>query len=131
MTRRGFTARNTSVLALLERVEDVPDSVKALLKMSRNGFEMFDSIQKQLVAALQEDNRMICERVERLMIHTRSWSSRTALTWVLEIGEVSRFQFVRARSSATAGYAAASTNQQAKNSGGQSPRSGTNTCKPN
>ena len=51
MTKRNFTARNTS--ALLERVEDVPDSVKALLKMSRNSFEMFESIQKQLVQALR------------------------------------------------------------------------------
>ena len=51
---------------LLERVEDVPDSVKGLLKLSRNGFEMFDDIQKKLVAALRK-NRMIRERVERLM----------------------------------------------------------------
>ena len=52
--------------ALLESVEDVPDSVKELLKMSRNGFEMFDDVQKTLVAALR-NNRLICERVKRLM----------------------------------------------------------------
>jgi len=31
--------------ALLERVEDVPDSVKELLKLSRNSFEMFDALE--------------------------------------------------------------------------------------
>jgi transposase len=75
--------------ALLERVEDVPDSVKGLLKLSRNGFEMFDGIQKQLVAALRKNN-MIRERVERLM-SIPGVGEIMALTWVLEIGEVSRF----------------------------------------
>jgi len=75
--------------ALLERVEDVPDSVKGLLKLSRNSFEMFDDIQKQLVAALRQ-NRLIRERVERLM-SIPGVGELTALTWVLEIGEVSRF----------------------------------------
>ena len=49
--------------ALLERVEDVPDSVKELLKLSRNGLEMFEAIQKKLVAALR-NNRLIRERVK-------------------------------------------------------------------
>jgi transposase len=75
--------------ALLERVEDVPDSVKGLLKLSRNGFEMFDGIQKQLVTALRKNN-MIRERVERLM-SIPGVGEIMALTWVLEIGEVSRF----------------------------------------
>jgi transposase len=79
--------------ALLERVEDVPDSVKGLLKLSRNGFEMFDDIQKQLVVALQK-NRLIRERMERLM-SIPGVGELTALTWVLEIGEVSRFSSSR------------------------------------
>jgi transposase len=79
--------------ALLERVEDVPDSVKELLKLSRNGFEMFDGIQKKLVAALQ-NNSLIRERVKRLM-SIPGIGELTALTWVLEIGEVTRFSSSR------------------------------------
>ena len=78
---------------LLEQVEDVPDSVKALLKMSRSGFEMFDDIQKKLVKALRE-NKLIRERVQRLMT-IPGIGEVTALTWVLEIGEVSRFSTSR------------------------------------
>lgn len=79
--------------ALLERVEDVPDSVKELLKLSRGGFEMFDDIQKKLVVALRK-NRLIGERVERLM-SIPGVGELTALTWVLEIGDVSRFSSSR------------------------------------
>jgi transposase len=79
--------------ALLERVEDVPDSVKALLKLSRSGFEMFDDIQKKLVDALR-NNKLIQERVLRLM-SIPGIGEVTALTWVLEIGEPSRFSSSR------------------------------------
>lgn len=79
--------------ALLERVEDVPDSVKGLLKLSRSGFEMFDSIQKKLVSALRK-NRLIRERVQRLMT-IQGIGEVTALAWVLETGEVSRFSSSR------------------------------------
>ncbi len=75
--------------ALLDRVEDVPDSVKELLKLSRAGFEMFNDIQKKLVEALQK-NGLIRERVKRLM-SIPGIGELTALTWVLEVGEVSRF----------------------------------------
>ena len=79
--------------SLLDRVEDVPDSVKALLKMSRNGFEMFDDIQKKLVTALRK-NSLIRERVQRLM-SIPGIGELTALTWVLEMGDVSRFSSSR------------------------------------
>jgi transposase len=114
--------------ALLERVEDVPDSVKELLKLSRNGFEMFDGIQKKLVAALQ-NNRLIRERVERLM-SIPGIGELTALTWVLEIG-MSPASVHHAKPSATAGYAAASMNPLAKSSVAPSPKNATNTCRPN
>ncbi len=42
---------------LLERIEDVPDSVKSLLKMSRSGLEMFDGVQKKLTGALLKKKR--------------------------------------------------------------------------
>ena len=78
---------------LLERVEDVPDSVKDLLALSRNGFEMFQAVQKQLVGALR-DNALIQERVSRLMT-IRGVGEVMALTWVLEIGEPHRFRSAR------------------------------------
>ena len=78
---------------LLERVEDVPDSVKELLKLSRSGFEMFDSIQKKLVGALRK-NILIQERVQRLM-SIAGVGEVTALTWVLEVGEPARFSSTR------------------------------------
>jgi transposase len=79
--------------AFLERVEDVPDSVKGLLRLSRSGFELFDGIQKKLVCALQE-NSLIQDRVQRLM-SIPGVGEITALTWVLEIGELSRFSSSR------------------------------------
>lgn len=79
--------------ALLERVEDIPESVKGLLRLSRNGFEMFDDIQKKLIMALRK-NKLIQERVLRLM-SIPGIGEVTALTWVLETGEVSRFSSSR------------------------------------
>jgi len=79
--------------ALLERVEDVPNSVKELLKLSRSGFELYDGIQKRLVSALRE-NKQIQARVLRLMT-IPGIGEVTALTWVLEIGELDRFSSSR------------------------------------
>jgi transposase len=78
---------------LLEQVEDVPNSVKELLKLSRSGFELFDSVQKKLVSALR-NNKMIQKRVQRLM-SIPGIGEVTALTWVLETGEPSRFSSSR------------------------------------
>ena len=78
---------------LLERVEDVPDSVKNLLLLSRGNFELFEAIQKKLVKTLRE-NKLIRERVERLM-SIGGVGEITALTWVLEIGDVERFSSSR------------------------------------
>jgi len=78
---------------LLERVEDVPDSVKELLKLSRSGIELFDGVQKKLVSALL-NNKMIQKRVQRLM-SIEGIGEVTALTWVLEVGEPTRFSSSR------------------------------------
>lgn len=74
---------------LLETVEDIPSSVKELLKLSRAGLEMFTAVQKKLLAALRE-NELIRERVRRLMT-IPGVGEVTALTWVLEIGDPNRF----------------------------------------
>lgn len=78
---------------LLERVEDVPESVKELLVLSRSGFEMFLNVQKKLVKVLLE-NDLIRERVRRLMT-IQGVGEVLALTWVLEIGEPQRFRSAR------------------------------------
>ncbi len=75
--------------SLLERVEDVPDSVKELLSLSRGGLDLFEGMQKKLIKALR-GNALIRERVERLM-SIAGVGEILALTWVLEIGEVERF----------------------------------------
>lgn len=78
---------------LLERVDEIPPSVKGLLKLSRSGYEMFRSFQKQLVLTLRT-NSGIRDRVNRLMT-IPGVGEITALTWVLEIGEPQRFTSVR------------------------------------
>ena len=63
------------------------------MKLSRSGFELYDGIQKKLVSALRENNR-IQARVLRLMT-IPGVGEVTALTWVLEIGELDRFNSSR------------------------------------
>ncbi len=74
---------------LLETVEDVPPSVKELLKLSRAGLEMFAAVQKKLLVAIRE-NELIRDRVHRLM-SIPGVGEVTALTWALEIGDPQRF----------------------------------------
>lgn len=78
---------------LLERMEDVPESVKELLSLSRGGLDLFEGVQKKLIKTLR-GNALIRERVERLM-SIAGVGEVLALTWVLEIGEVERFNNTR------------------------------------
>lgn len=78
---------------LLERVEDVPESVKELLRLSRNNLELFTAIQKKLTQALREQP-LIRARVERLM-SIAGVGEIMALTWVLEMGDPARFSSSR------------------------------------
>ena len=78
---------------LLERVEDVPDSVKELLSLSRGNLELFAAVQKKLIKTLRE-NEVILERVERLR-SIAGVGEVMALTWVLEIGDPERFSSSR------------------------------------
>lgn len=78
---------------LLERVEDVPDSVKDMLKLSRSSLEMFEAVQKKLIHTLRED-KLIHARVKRLM-SIKGVGEVMALTWVLETGDSSRFPSAR------------------------------------
>ena len=74
---------------LLENLDYVPESVLNLLQMSRISMESFDKMQKSLIRALRSDPQ-ISQRVELLM-SIQGIGEITALTWVLEIGEVERF----------------------------------------
>jgi len=74
---------------LLSNLEYVPESVLNLLYMTRNNMECFQKMEKSLIRALRLDPQ-IRGRVELLM-SIQGIGEVTALTWVLEIGEVSRF----------------------------------------
>jgi transposase len=78
---------------LLERVDEIPPSVKELLQLSRSGYEMFRSFQKRLVETLRT-NQLIHDRVHHLMT-IPGVGEITALTWVLEIGDSGRFLSIR------------------------------------
>lgn len=78
---------------LLERVEDVPPSVAELLKLSRSSLDIFQAVQKRLIETLRY-NELLQERVARLMT-IPGVGEITALTWVLETGESSRFNSAR------------------------------------
>lgn len=74
---------------LLESVEDVPDSVIELLRLSRVNLELFEKVQRRLVDVL-EHHEHIRDRVSRLMT-IEGIGEVTALTWVLEVGDPMRF----------------------------------------
>lgn len=74
---------------LLRSLEEVPDSVKDLLRLSRGSMEMFEAIQKRLIRELLA-NPGLGQRVEQLA-SIRGVGEITALTWALEIGDPQRF----------------------------------------
>jgi transposase len=78
---------------LLGSVEDVPESVINMVRLSRSSLEIFSGIQKKLVLSLKE-NALIKDRVKRLMT-IPGVGEITALTWVLETGEPDRFSSIK------------------------------------
>jgi transposase len=74
-------------------LEEVPESVKEMLRLSRNQLEIFTTIQKQLLTGL-ERHPLLKERVARLMT-ADGVGLVTALTWALEVGEPERFGSIR------------------------------------
>jgi transposase len=73
----------------LETLEEVPESVKDLLRMSRGALEMFESTQQRLVKRLLHEPR-IAQGVERLA-SIPAVGPITALTGALEIVAPLRF----------------------------------------
>jgi transposase len=77
---------------LVKQLEEVPESVKDLLRLSRGAMEMFETVQQQLVKRLRH-HPTLQERVERLMT-IPAVGEITALTWALEVGDPQRFASV-------------------------------------
>lgn len=77
---------------LLDRLEETPESVKDLLRLSRGALDTFEAMQKQLLTYLRND-QPLRQRIE-LLKSIRGVGDITALTWALEIGEVSRFSSI-------------------------------------
>ena len=77
---------------LLGNVEEVPESVKDLLRLSRGALEMFEATQRQLLDRLQKEPQL----VERLAVlkSIRGVGEVTALTWALEICDPQRFRSI-------------------------------------
>ena len=76
---------------LLETLEEVPESVQDLLRLSRGALEMFEATQKQLVRQLL-NHPELRQRVERLA-SIPGVGPITALTWALEIADPQRFSW--------------------------------------
>jgi transposase len=74
---------------LMETVEDVPDSVKDLLKISRSANDLFEQAQRRLVLGLLK-NPVLRQRVEQLR-SIPGVGEIVALSWALEVGEPERF----------------------------------------
>jgi transposase len=78
--------------SLIEGLEEVPESVKDLLRMSRGMRDMFEGLQAQLVRRLLAD-AALKQRVERLS-SIDGVGPITALTWSLEVGDPHRFSSI-------------------------------------
>lgn len=73
---------------LLENLEEVPDSVVQLLRLSRAALEMFQSVERQLLRWLRRSPQ-IRERLT-LLKTIPGVGDIVALTWILEVGEIQR-----------------------------------------
>jgi transposase len=78
--------------ALLDNLEEVPESVIDLLRLSRGALEMFETVQQQLLNRLQKEPWLV-QRLEVLK-SIRGVGDVTALTWALEICDPHRFSSI-------------------------------------
>ena len=74
---------------LLDTVQEVPDSVKDLLRLSRGAMEMFENTQRQLLVRLQKD--VLLSKRGSMLKSIRGVGEVTALTWALEVSDPQRF----------------------------------------
>jgi transposase len=78
---------------LLSENKEIMEGTKPLLKIGRETIERLSQTERPLVRTLEHDP-LLAARVERL-ITIPGIGPVTALTWALEIGEVSRFPSVK------------------------------------
>lgn len=74
---------------LLDRLEEVPESVKDLLRLSRESLEAFATTQQEILNRLQKEP-VLAQRV-KLLRSISGVGEVTALTWALEICDPRRF----------------------------------------
>ena len=78
---------------LISGNDEVSESIRPLLKLSRETIVRSQKLDYALVSSLERDP-LLAERLERLRT-IPGVGPITALTWALEIGDVSRFQSVK------------------------------------
>jgi transposase len=78
---------------LLFENEEVPPSIRPLLKLSRETIERCQRTEYALVSSLRRDP-VLADRITRLRT-VPGVGPITALTWALEIGDVSRFRSIK------------------------------------
>src|SRR5215467_11318364 len=78
---------------LISNQEEVPESIRPLLKLSRETIERCQKTEYALVSSLQRDPVLV-DRIKRLRT-VPGVGPITALTWALEIGDVSRFRTIK------------------------------------
>jgi transposase len=78
---------------LLSSNEEVNESIRPLLRVSRDSIVRLQKTEYALVSSLQRDP-LLAERIKRLRT-VPGVGPITALTWALEMGEVSRFPSIR------------------------------------
>jgi transposase len=78
---------------LLATSEDINDSLRPLLRVSRDSIVRLQKTEYALVSSLQRDP-FLADRVKRLRT-VPGVGPITALTWALEMGDVSRFRSIR------------------------------------
>jgi transposase len=74
---------------LMGQLEEVPESVKDMLRLSRSALEMFETTQRQLLNRLQKEPTLV-KRLE-LLRSIGGVGEVTSLTWVLEVCDPRRF----------------------------------------
>jgi transposase len=78
---------------LISKNEEIPESIRPLLRLSRETIVRCQKTEYALASSLQRDP-LLAERVQRLKT-VPGVGPITALTWALEIGDVSRFRSIK------------------------------------
>jgi transposase len=78
---------------LLATNEDISESIRPLLKLSREAIVRLQKTDYALLSSLQRDS-VLAERIKRLKT-IPGVGPVTAVTWALEIGDVSRFRSIK------------------------------------